>query len=333
MSEPAALSLSLHGRSVETVFDLLGDDEEDMTNSLGWVLAHSPAFLGLFTSEVLGRPAGPQEVHVRLQEYEKSTGFTDIEIEETGKSLTIVEAKKGWVLPSDEQLAQYARRISTRRSRSDDERLLVLSECNPTYAMGKLPKTAGEGIPVEYVSWDAIRTLLSNALPSAPNAEKRLLRELGEYLAGEKAMSKSESNLVYVVALAVGKPEGWSISWRDIVLKRERYFHPVGRGYPKEPPNYVGFRYEGRLQRIHHVEDVQIVTEPPEYFDEPSGGQEWNGPYFLYELGPAFGTELHLPYGKAYRSGTLWCMLDTLFTCKTLAEAVDVTRERRSQAG
>ncbi|MBA3236361.1 MAG: hypothetical protein H0T59_10290 [Chloroflexi bacterium] len=37
--------LVLHDRLIPTVFDLLGHDENDMTASLGWALAHNAALL------------------------------------------------------------------------------------------------------------------------------------------------------------------------------------------------------------------------------------------------------------------------------------------------
>ena len=95
------------------------------------------------------------------------------------------------------------------------------------------------------------------------------------------------------------------------------------------PANYIAFRYDGRLQRIHHVERAEMVQQPNDHFAEAPREQAGEGSYFLYELGPAFGTDLQLKYGRKYRAGTFWCMLDTLFTSKTLAEAVDVTHERR----
>ena len=31
--------------------------------------------------------------------------------------------------------------------------------------------------------------------------------------------------LVYVVSVGGGSPDGWSISWRDIINKKRSYFH------------------------------------------------------------------------------------------------------------
>ena len=50
---------------------------------------------------------------------------------------------------------------------------------------------------------------------------------------------------------------------QDIVNKKRIYFHPVGGGpggWPSEPPNYIAFRYGGKLQTIHHI-DQNDFTE------------------------------------------------------------------------
>lgn len=58
--------LLLHGAAIETVFDLLGRDENDMTYALGWGLTRSDEFLSTFVRG-LGLDAVPaDEVVVRL---------------------------------------------------------------------------------------------------------------------------------------------------------------------------------------------------------------------------------------------------------------------------
>lgn len=135
-------------------------------------------------------------------------------------------------------------------------------------------------------------------------------------------MQKRDSNWVYVVALAKGKPEDWNISWRDIVRERRRYFHPMGgSGWPKDPPNYIAFRYDGKLQSIHHIDDYEVVTDLHERISEiPSREQD---PLFLYRLGEPFGPTKEVRTGKIWGNGRVWCMLDTLFTCETVFEARD----------
>ena len=67
--------------------------------------------------------------------------------------------------------------------------------------------------------------------------------------------------MVFVVALSkVAFKEGGDYTWIDVVEKD--YFHPIGRGWPEEPPNYIAFRYDGKLQSVHYIESYEVVTTP-----------------------------------------------------------------------
>ena len=92
--------LLLHGKRIESVFQLLGDHENDITYSVGWALAHSSAFLQAFLDEVVTPGLASANVVLRLQEYVSGQGITDIEIESPGRFHLIAEAKRGWTLPT-----------------------------------------------------------------------------------------------------------------------------------------------------------------------------------------------------------------------------------------
>jgi hypothetical protein len=143
-------------------------------------------------------------------------------------------------------------------------------------------------------------------------------------------MQNDDSNWVYVVSLGSGTPDGWSISWIDIVNKKSRYFHPVGNGWPKEPPNYIAFRYHGRLQSIHHVASWETFTNPHKKFTAIPNG-DW-APHFLYTLGPAFAPQKTVRTGNLFKNGRVRCMLDTLFTSETIAEAKDISKGRENKS-
>src|SRR5690242_12299171 len=119
--------LRLHGQPVGTVFDLLGNKEDDITYSVGWALAQSGALARALLREVFDDDDEVEEV--RLQEAIPGAGRTDIEIE-TCRHHLILEAKRGWDLPRPGQLETYATRFA------GDERagsILVVSECAPHY--------------------------------------------------------------------------------------------------------------------------------------------------------------------------------------------------------
>lgn len=322
--------LYVHGRKIDSVFQLLGERENDISCSVAWALARSPAFLRKFVSALLQYEPDTNEVVISVQGAEAGGGITDIELKTPGKFHVIVEAKRGWNLPSRQQLETYANRQSFRDSDARLKRLVALTECSREFAQAHLEATQVAGVQVEPVSWKEVATFAEEARVQGSNAEKRLLRQLTTYVGGIVRMQNLDSNWVYVVALASGTPKGWGISLIDIVRVRRRYFHPVGgRGWPKEPPNYIAFRYRGRLQSIHHIDSYEVITKPHERFPEiPT--PEW-GPHFLYTLGPAFGHDKEVRTGKIYPNGRVWCMLDTLFTSETISEARDISKSRMTQ--
>src|SRR4051794_18756380 len=104
----AVAELRLHGQPVGTVFDLLGDKEDDITYSLGWGLAQSDRLSRALLRETFGVDSEPDEI--ALQETIPGAGRTDIEIE-TPQQHLILEAKRGWDLPRPGQLETYATRF------------------------------------------------------------------------------------------------------------------------------------------------------------------------------------------------------------------------------
>lgn len=328
-----APSLFLHGREIGTVFDLLGDKENDLTYALGWALSRSPTFLGSLLPEILGEGHG-EPLAIRLQEFGSGGGgFTDVEVQTADQSL-VVEAKRGWALPSLEQLQKYAPRIQANTNRGA---ILVVSECTAAYAEPRLPKKIG-GIPVVHWRWRKLaRMAAGSAATTKSHAEKRELRQLDRYFRRLMTMQNTDSNLVYVVSLAKTMYEGFGLSFDTIVMKRDRYFHPVGGkkgGWPKEPPNYLGFRFDGRLQRVSHVEDYTISTKPSEEIAEVSEHVDWSDePHYIYTLGPSMTPNHEVKTGKLYRAQRVWVALDLLLTCDTIAEARDLTKARWEETG
>ncbi|MBI2858266.1 MAG: hypothetical protein HYX90_04230 [Chloroflexi bacterium] len=323
------VELYLHKRKVHSVFELLGDRENDISYSVAWALARCPIFLDLFLRSKGLHIQTKDTVTMRLQHSEESGGITDIEIECPGSFFVIVEAKKGWQLPGRRQLEKYAGRRGFRDSRALVKLILALSECSEEYANKNLEVREIAGVPVSPVSWKEMADLATKARLAAFHMEKRIIDELLIYMQGVMRMQNLDSNRVYVVALAQGKPPEWGISWIDIVEKRHNYFHPVGGGrggWPTEPPNYVAFRYGGKLQSIHHIEASEVFNNPHEKFPEIPE-KKWQQ-HFLYRLGPAFKPSEEVRTGKIYRSGRVWVALDTLFTCHTISEARDLSNER-----
>lgn len=319
------MDLFVHGRKLESVFELLGSKENSITYSVGWALANSPALLNATLAQVGISDAEIQDV--RLQEYAKDGGFTDIEL--LGPTThVIMEAKRGWWLPGDLQWGRYAPRFE--REKRQSQRFVAMSDCSSAYASLHLPKDIS-GVPLAYVGWRDLARIAEHA--KGANAEKRLSRELATYLRTVATMQNQNLNWVYVVSLGYGFPEGATISWVDIVEKRQSYFHPVGNRWPKEPPNYIAFRYYGQLQSIHHIEDYVVTFNLHEQVPEmPDQRQEL--PHFVYRLGPAIRPSKVVKTGpRVHRSARVWTMIDVLLTCDTISEAMDISDARWSASG
>jgi len=145
-------------------------------------------------------------------------------------------------------------------------------------------------------------------------------------------MDRITDNTVYVVSLGLdAMVEGGRHTWIDVVEKDGCYFHPMGvGGWPVQPPNYIGFRYHGKLQSVHHIDSYQ-VTE-----DLSALNPLWPKTvlfHFVYRLGPAMRPASEIRTGNIFRAGRVYCALDTLLSgaLKTISEARDETKRRLNQ--
>lgn len=146
-------------------------------------------------------------------------------------------------------------------------------------------------------------------------------------------MQAKESNWVYVVSLATSKITNCELTWIEIVEKKFKYFHPLGiNGWPKEPPNYIAFRYNGQLQSIHYIKNY-VVTKNLHSEIKEMPDVKGNNPYFVYDLGKAIKPSKIIKTGNIYASGRKWAMLDTLLTSDTIYEACEISKQRMNNLG
>jgi hypothetical protein len=261
---------------------------------------------------------------IALQERAPGTGVTDIElISENGH--LIIEAKRGWVLPTPNQLGKYAERLVA--SPEEHKHLLALTECSAEYANEHLP-TSIHGIPVGHWSWEEL-VRLAEGLSPPTHAEKRLLREVVRYLKGVVTMQDLDSLWVYCVSLGSSFPEGTLIP-KEVLQEQGIYYHPSGGkgGWPKIPPNLIAFRWSGKVQQVRHVEGYAVIDNLRAVFPDYSGPDAEDQRLVVYELGPEIPMRAPLPCGTNYRASRLWVPLDLLLTSSTLKEALALSRMR-----
>jgi hypothetical protein len=324
--------LTLYGRAVDTVFDLLGEKENDITYAIGWALANSDGFSSALLKDLLPAAQVPPAELIRLQEGISGAGFTDIEIKaEAGKVHVVIEAKRGYQLPAKAQLRKYATRTTPAPTM-----LVVMAEAPEDFVSGKLATEVAE-VPVLYRSWRQIEQLACMAAAtSRRHAEKRLLGELSNYLKGLMTMQNVDSNMVYVVSLGKQIDET-QMTYRDVVVKHDTYFCPVGgssSGWPKEPPNYLGFRFDGRLQQVRHVESYRVTDDNYAGFAPLKGKVDWpDERHWVFSLGPPIEPTSEVRTGNLFRAQRVWVAIDLLLTSATIAEARDKTKARLQAAG
>ena len=254
---------------------------------MAWALAKCPEFLKSIVFKVSGFSPDPKDITITNQQYDSDTGITDIEITDYKNFHMVIEAKRGWLLPGAEQLTKYSIRSSFVNTTYAYKHIVSMSECTQEYAKSRLPFQMVNGIPVSHLSYREVYRMALNSKARSNNEQKHLLQEFCEYLRWIMTMQKLDSNMVYVVALSAQRPERCSITWIDIVQKHNKYFCPVGgNGWPKEPPNYIAFRYSGQLQSIHHIEGYSVTNNIHDEIQEMPD-EVWNVEHYVYRLGPA----------------------------------------------
>lgn len=320
--------LTAYGSQVTSVFQLIGTLENDITKSIAWAFCQCSSFSKRVFDEFFGIDCNPDNILISYQQWEAKKGITDLEITDNDLFYVIIEAKRGWVLPGSEQITLYSERKSLTDSQAKNKAIITMSECSDDYAAAYLPFICINGIPVKHLSWKHLYEIAVGATGQSSFVERRILKELTNYLGRIMTMQEKTSNWVFVVSLSYKKAEGSNLSYVDIVEKKGKYYHPFGvRGWPKEAPNYIAFRYDGRLQSIHHIEDYVITKRIHDIIPELPD-EEWETSHFVYTLGPAIKPSKTVKTGNIYASGRKWAMLDLLLTSDTIAEACDLSAQR-----
>jgi len=326
------MSLVIRGKYPSNVFHLLGNDENSATYALGWTLDRCPAFLNILVNHIVGRPLKPSESRIVLQKFGSDGGYTDIEIHFGSELHCILEAKQGWVLPTLAQLQRYKPRLDRDNLKSSHKFIVSISASSDEISRLRLPKDIA-GVPLVHLSWGLIRALAIKSLNQTKRLEERIwLKELATHLENFSAMDTLRDNMVYVVSLGSGEMRvGGTHTWIDVVEKDGAYFHQVGNHWPQQPPNYIAFRYRGKLQSVHRIEAHEIWTNVSE---KNPLWCDTTKEHFVYKLGAAMRPPRDLKAGGTgdtiKQSARVWCAIDTLLTGQFdyLGQARDETKKR-----
>jgi len=102
---------------------------------------------------------------------------------------------------------------------------------------------------------------------------------------------------------------------------------PTGghNGWPKRPPNLIGFRWGGQLRQINRVASRKVVPNlHSRWPDIPITGDS-DRPHLVYELGPDLPIPF-IPTKGTYATARVWALLDQILTQPTLQDAVRVSK-------
>lgn len=323
---------------VDTIFDLFGELENDITKSIAWGFVKCPKLLEAVVQYLSGCQVNADDILIRYQVSETDKGITDLEIVDNKDIFIIIEAKRGWILPGFDQLHMYSEKDTFKSSPAKHKMIVSMSECSDEYAKINLPTVNGTAI--KHLSWKKICELIEETRPLSANKEKYVLDELERYIKRIMTTQNKNTNKVYVVSLGLSNAEiktvdgrvlAGDITYLDIVRKHGVYSCPVGGGkggWPKEPLTYIGFRYEGKLQSIHHIEGYEITDELYKYIPELPK-ERVSEMHFVYTLGPAIIPQKDVKTGKSIvMSNRVWADIDTLLTSDTITEAMEITKSR-----
>jgi len=323
------MALSIHGTSPTSVFRLNGADENSASFALGWTLEQSLHYRKLVVEAVFGEALDVNDAVIALQKHNLDGGYTDVELQGGHRFHAILEAKRWWDLPSIIQLNRYMPRLAS--GGAERQRLVSVSAADRSYAQRRLPAQIN-GVGVCHLSWRDLQTLARKAQSLATGSQEKLwLRQLIQHLQEFTSMERQTDNNVFIVSLGqepmvAGKPH----TWIDVVEKDNCYFNPIGNTWPVQPPNYIGFRYRGRLQSVHHIDSFEIVqnlaAHNPLWLETDSD-------HFVYRLGPAMRPAREVRTGNIFRNGRVRCAIDTLLSgaFDTISAARDETQRRLAE--
>jgi hypothetical protein len=312
----------------KSVFSLGGNDENSATRALAWCLQRSRQLQNVFYKDIFqSEKKDSERCEVKTQTHGSDGGFTDIEILFPGDKWVIVEAKVGWQLPSTEQLSRYAPRFS--HLNADQKLFLTISAMDREAAHRQSPNPM-HGISTIHRSWLDIIRLTKAARTNTRLFEERLwLSNLVEHLNGYNEMRDANSNQAFCVSLSA-KPirNGESLSWIDVVTNLGVYFHPIRKKWPKQPPNYIAFRYRGELQSVHHVDSFEVA---PSLVKIDKRFPDVEEDHFFYKLGPAMKPATKLKNGSIFGNAIFFVAIDTLLSgaYTTVSDALAASNRRR----
>ena len=317
---------------MESVFDLLGQKENDLTAAFGYILARCPRLyanlIERLSQQLRLDLGGDPEFALETPD---ETGRTDLEVR-LPSGLLVCEAKRDWLLPETAQLRRYARRVR----RHGGGALVTLSQASQALALTRLPDRQVDGVHLVHLSWSEILGDIGIARHGCRGQERVWLDEFHTYVEGVVHVKSVADSWVYCVVLNEQRTGGKrNLSYREWVTDELTYYHPYGvNRWPKEPPNFLAFRWDGYVQRIHRVDTYDVVPTLLDRFPDLPPSERLRQSHAVYGLSEkCIPLSEPIPNGAPYRAARLWVLLDQLQVADTLAEACERSQTLKAQGG
>ena len=218
------------------------------------------------------------------------------------RALVVVEAKRGWRLPTIRQLETYSKRVVA----AGGGLLIRLSDASPAWAAHVLPGGV-DGVRSAPGPGRGARRYPRRSI-GCPGFRTSLAGGTAAYLRKVVHVHDPASRWGYCVVVSDAKPDwGDERTYREYVTEADTYFHPLGwgKGWPTEPPNFMAFRHRGKVIRVSRVVDAEVVPTITDRWAriEPIGDAA--RPHAVYALRPAL--PLPAPVPSARTTGPRAC--------------------------
>ena len=242
---------------VQSLFRLVGNDEDALTYALGFLLAHDQEFCAKLVRRLHIAPRRPvrPDYAIFLQEV-TGTGFgrRDIVIQDSGMRI-VLEAKIGRAEPTSEQLLKYgAEHDLWGRFKTRGVVALTQVELAPATRERVREKLSEQGIRFSNVQWHEVVDLALSHRPSDGSGVSRyLFDEFNRYIRRDYHMGYHDAEiLVQDVNHLNAKifKEGWMYVTSPKDKKAPLYFAPY----------FTGQGANSGISMISRVIDTEVVV-------------------------------------------------------------------------
>lgn len=301
---------------VQSLFRLVGRDEDALTYGLGFLLAYDPKFCAkLLRSFALSLPQGfGRDYAVHLQEVTgRGYGRRDIVVSAQGIRI-VIEAKIGGSLPTEEQLLLYALEKGVWEQYARRHIIALTQVAFPAVAAREVgAKLAAEGVSFRSAQWHEVLDVAIRHRPASASATSRyLFDQFSRYIRRDYQMGYYDAE----------------VSIQDVNLENERIYEEcwvyVTSLKDKAAPLYFAPYFTRKSERtgislVSRVLDIQTGKPTQISIDKSAAPTREHGRRWAEGLARVIARSKR--EGWANGEGHLFCLDRPLPLGKTLTKA------------